>query len=65
MADIKRILAEVEIDSLVFQSIYKDSMKRQKPLFNLQRRECELVIAGYSAKYRLAIIDRWQGVGDS
>jgi len=60
MADIKRVLAEVEIDSLVFQSIYKDSMKREKTLFNLPRRECDLVIAGYSAKYRLAIIDRWQ-----
>jgi len=60
IGDIKRILAEVEIDSSVFQTIYLDSMNREKPCFNLPRRECDLVVAGYSAKYRLAIIDRWQ-----
>lgn len=60
LKDIRRILAEVEIDVGLFSRIYKDSMNRDKPCFNLPRRECDLVIAGYSAKYRLAIIDRWQ-----
>ncbi len=59
-ADIARILAEVEIDAAGFSGIYFDSNNRGQACYNLPRRECELIIAGYSAKYRLAIIDRWQ-----
>jgi len=59
LGDIKRVLVEAEIDSVVFQTIYKDSMNRNKPCFLLPRRECDLVITGYSTKYRLAVIDRW------
>lgn len=60
MADISRVLDEVEINPAVFRCIKKDSRNRNQSVFNLPRRECDLVIAGYSAKYRLAIIDRWQ-----
>ena len=60
MADIKRVLEEVGIDPAVFGRIFLDSYKREQSCFNLPKRECDLVIAGYSAKYRLAIIDRWQ-----
>lgn len=59
MADITRILNEVEIGLLEFQGTYLTSQNKEYPCFNLPRRECDLVIAGYSAKYRLAIIDRW------
>ena len=60
LRDIKKILIEAEIDESKFAGIYLDTYKRQKPCFNLPRRECDLIIAGYSVKYRLAIIDRWQ-----
>jgi phage antirepressor YoqD-like protein len=60
MTDIKKVLEEVAIDHAVFGGIFLDSYKREQSCFNLPRRECDLVIAGYSAKYRLAIIDRWQ-----
>jgi phage regulator Rha-like protein len=59
MADIKRVLDEAEIDHAVFGGIFLDSYKREQSCFNLPRRECDLIIAGYSVKYRLAIIDRW------
>jgi len=59
LADIRKILAEVEIDSTVFSGVYKDQQLIDRRCFNLPRRECDLVIAGYSAKYRLIIIDRW------
>jgi phage antirepressor YoqD-like protein len=57
---IRKILAECNIDCAVFSAQYKDSSGRMLPCFNLPRRECDLIIAGYSAKYRLAIIDRWR-----
>jgi len=60
MSDIKKVLEEVEINHAVFGEVYKAGNGQDQPCFNLPRRECDLVIAGYSAKYRLAIIDRWQ-----
>ncbi len=50
----------VDLDESKFAGIYIDKANREKPCFHLPRRECDLIIAGYSAKYRLAIIDRWQ-----
>ena len=60
MQDIRRILFDVEIDQQEFLSIFLDVYKREQPCYLLPRRECDLVMSGYSVKYRLAIIDRWQ-----
>jgi phage antirepressor YoqD-like protein len=57
---IRKTLAECEIDSAEFSADWWDASRRRQPMFKLPRRECDLVISGYSAKYRLAIIDRWQ-----
>ena len=59
MRDIRTVLEEAEIDILKFDSIFKDSYNRDQHCYQLPRRECDLVISGYSVKYRLAIIDRW------
>ena len=59
MRDIRTVLEEAEIDLLKFDSIFKDSYNRDQHCYQLPRRECDLVISGYSVKYRLAIIDRW------
>ena len=58
-ADISRILAEAEIDEQGFLHIYRDTQNREQKCYLLPRRECDLVVSGYSVKYRLAIIDRW------
>lgn len=58
--DISRILGEVGIDAQGFLHIYRDTQNREQKCYLLPRRECDLVVSGYSAKYRLAIIDRWQ-----
>lgn len=58
--DIERILNEVGIDSRLFASEYKANNGQFYKCYNLPRRECDLVVSGYVAKYRLAIIDRWQ-----
>lgn len=60
LKDIRRILEEAEIGEGKFSGTYTDVQNKERPCFNLPRRECDLVIAGYSVKYRLAIIDRWQ-----
>ena len=60
MSDIKKVLEEVGIGHAVFSGSYLSEQNKLLACFNLPRRECDLVIAGYSAKYRLAIIDRWQ-----
>lgn len=57
---IRKTLDECGISSAEFSAQYKDATGRSLPCFKLPRRECDLIIAGYSAKYRLAIIDRWQ-----
>jgi hypothetical protein len=59
MRDIRQILTEAGIDLLKFEQVYTAGNGQIQPCFNLPRRECDLVISGYSVKYRLAIIDRW------
>ena len=60
LADIRRILEEVGINAPRFLGVYKDQQLIDRPCFNLPFRETNLIISGYSAKHRLAIIDRWQ-----
>ena len=58
--DIETTLLQAEIDALKFEHIYIDTQNRSQREYRLPKRECDLVISGYSVKYRLAIIDRWQ-----
>jgi phage regulator Rha-like protein len=60
LENIRKVLTEAEINSAEFSAQYKDSTGRSLACFNLPKRECDLVVSGYSVKYRLAIIDRWQ-----
>jgi anti-repressor protein len=60
LRDIRKVLDEVEIDQAKFGSTYLDVYNREQSCFNLPRMECDLVVSGYSAKYRMAIIKRWQ-----
>lgn len=63
--DIENILDQAEIDVRRFARTYKDSMNRDQKEYQLPKRECDLVVSGYSVKYRLAIIDRWQELESS
>lgn len=60
LADIRRIFAEAGIEDANFLAPHKMPSGQKTTVYNLPRRECDLVMTGYSAKYRLAIIDRWQ-----
>jgi phage antirepressor YoqD-like protein len=59
LKDVRRILEEAEINLGEFSQVYKAGNGQAQPCFILPRRECDLVMSGYSVKYRLAIIDRW------
>jgi phage antirepressor YoqD-like protein len=59
LRDIRMTLGQAEIDASKFAGVYTGGNGESRPCFNLPRRECDLVVSGYSVKYRLAIIDRW------
>jgi len=60
MIDIKSMLDELEIGHADFRDSYKSLQNKNLICYNLPRRECDILISGYSIKYRTAIIDRWQ-----
>ena len=59
LRDIRKILDDLEIAVLKFEAVYLAGNGEERICFNLPRLECDLVVSGYSAKYRLAIIKRW------
>lgn len=57
--DIENILDQAGIEAAQFCAPLKMPSGQVSKVFILPRRECDLVVSGYSVKYRLAIIDRW------
>ncbi|EJF74181.1 rha family phage regulatory protein [Bartonella sp. DB5-6] len=67
MRDIKQMLGELHSESTEpkfglsdFSGFYKDSKGRILPCYNLPKRECLILVSGYSTALRAKIIDRWQ-----
>ena len=59
MRDIRTVFEQAEISLSKFASSYFNTRNKEQPCYLLPRRESDLVVSGYSVKYRLAIIDRW------
>ncbi|MCX8567036.1 MAG: phage regulatory protein, rha family [Glomeribacter sp. 1016415] len=59
LRDIRNVLIQAEIDLLRFEQIEKFANNRTRVVYNLPRLECDLIVSGYSVKYRWSIIQRW------
>ncbi len=59
MRDIEEVLSQAEIDFPKFGDVVRNKQNQSVKVYNLPKRECDLVVSGYSVKYRLKIIDRW------
>lgn len=60
LADIDKMLKELELGELTFQSTYTDKSNRQSKCYNLPKRETMILVSGYSIKIRAKIVDRWE-----
>jgi Rha family phage regulatory protein len=55
--DIESVFLELGIESLKFEDTYLSENNQQQKHYLLPEREFNLVVSGYSAKYRLELID--------
>lgn len=62
MRDIRKMLIDLcgEEGLLSFESSYINAQNKEQPCFNLPKRECLILVSGYSIELRARIIDRWQ-----
>ena len=62
--DIVKLLNELELRHADFSESLKNNQNQSVLVYNLPKRECLVLISGYSIKMRAAIIDRWQALED-
>lgn len=57
--DIRAMLDGLELDRLSFEGVYLAGNGERRSCFNLPKRECLILVSGYSVALRAKIIDRW------
>lgn len=60
LADIRAMLDDLGLTSADFSADLPDAYGRLQPAFQLPKRECLILVSGYSVAMRARIIDRWQ-----
>lgn len=60
ISDIRNMLAQLGLDALSFQGIYRDSMNRQKGEYILDEEHTLCLTSGYDVNQRMAIIRQWK-----
>lgn len=64
LADVRNMLEQLGKQPTEFSAGYRDAKGEERACFNLPKRECLILISGYSVELRAAIIDRWQELED-
>ena len=62
LADIRKMLEDLDLSSDDFSAQYKDGTGRTLPCFNLPKRETMILVSGYSTAMRARIVDRWEAL---
>lgn len=57
--DVRVMLEALGEDERKFASIYRDATNREKSCYLLPKRECLILVSGYSVSLRAAIVARW------
>lgn len=60
MADIRAMLDELGIQPAQFSGVRFNSRNKERPCFNLPKRETSILVSGYGIAMYNKIIDRWQ-----
>lgn len=60
--DIRKMLEDLGLTSADFSADLPDAYGRLQPAFRLPKRECLILISGYSVQMRARIIDRWEAL---
>lgn len=60
MRDIRAMLEGLNANAPSFGAVYRDAKGEERPCYQLPKRECLILVSGYSVELRAAIIDRWQ-----
>ena len=59
MADIRKMFAELDMNAPEFSGTFTTEQGNTYECFNLPKRECLILVSGYSLILRTKIIDRW------
>ena len=62
LADIRTMLDDLGLTSADFSADLPDAYGRPQPAFRLPKRECLILVSGYSTAMRARIIDRWEAL---
>jgi hypothetical protein len=59
LRDADKMLGELKINAPKFGAVYLDAKGEERRCLNLPKRECLILVSGYSVELRARIIDRW------
>ncbi|ALE03519.1 phage antirepressor KilAC domain-containing protein [Bartonella ancashensis] len=62
MRDIRQIFSELKFEPANFGGHYTDKQTKKRSCYHLPKRECLILVSGYSTALRAKIIDRWQAL---